>query len=78
MRWKFNELQVKYRRHTGQNITYREITAATGLSSSTISGIATNQVERVDFGTLQSLLSFFSARLGEELTTNDLLEWRPD
>lgn len=77
MEWRFAEMQARYRKHTGQNVTYEEITAATGLSSSTISGIAKNKVKRIDFTTLERLLTFFSQRLGEPLTTSDLLEYRP-
>ncbi len=78
IRWRFAEMQARYRKHTGENVTYEEITTATGLSSNTLSGIATGRNKRVDFITLHRLLAFFSARLGEPLSTNDLLEWRPD
>ena len=77
MEWKFAEMQRRAQMRTGERLTYEEITAATGLSSRTISGISTGRVTRVDFGTLEKLLSFFSTRLGEPLTTNDLLEYRP-
>lgn len=77
MKWKFAEMKRRAQKQTGERLTYEEITAATGLSSNTISGISTGRVTRVDFGTLEKLLSFFSTRLGEPLTTNDLLEYRP-
>lgn len=78
MRWKFEEMQRRYRMQTGDNLTYEMITAQTGLSPTTISGISTGRVKRVDFGTLEKLLAFFSERLGEPLTTNDLLEYVPE
>ncbi len=78
MRWRFAEMQGRYQERTGQKITYEEIIAATGMSSRTISGIAKGKVKRVDFITLHRLLAFFSAALDEPLSTNDLLEWRPD
>lgn len=77
MKWKLREIQGRYQQHTGEKLTYEVITAATGLSPTTISGIATGRVIRVDFITLERLLAFFSAALGEPLTTNDLLEYRP-
>ena len=77
MRWRFEEMQRRYQKHTGDRLTYEMITAQTGLSSRTISGVSTGQVSRVDFGTLEKLLAFFSQALGEDLTTNDLLEYRP-
>ena len=78
MEWKFAEMQRRAQMRTGERLTYEMITAETGLSPSTISGVATGRVTRVDFGTLDKLLAFFSARLGEPLTTNDLLEYTPD
>ena len=77
MTWKFAEMRRRYQKHTGERLTYEVITAATGLSPVTISGISRGQVTRVDFGTLEKLLAFFAQRLGEDLTTNDLLEYRP-
>ncbi len=77
MQWKFVEMQGRYQERTGKKLTYAEITAATGIPPTTISGISTGRSKRVDFGTLERLLTFFSAALGENLTTNDLLEYRP-
>lgn len=37
----------------------------------------TGRAKRLDLHTLERLLTFFSAALGEPLTTNDLLEYRP-
>ena len=78
MRWRYEEMKKRYQRRTGELHVYRTITEATGITAATLSAIATGQREGVEFGTIEKLLAFFSARLGEELTTNDLLEWRPD
>lgn len=77
MHWKFAELLSRGQQRTGRRIIYEEITAATGISNTVLTGILHQRSTRADLGTISSLLAFFSARLGEELTTNDLLEWRP-
>ena len=78
MKWKLRELQGRVLVKTGQNVTTAEIMQGTGLSSQTIANLRQDQSKQVGVKTISSLLAFFSARLGEELTTNDLLEWRPD
>jgi DNA-binding Xre family transcriptional regulator len=77
MKWKFKELQGRVQAHTGHSVTYDEIMEATGLARQTVASISTGTAKRLDLGTMESVLTFFSARLGEELTTNDLLEYRP-
>lgn len=78
MKWKLKELQGRVLVKTGQNVTSAEIMQGTGLSSQTIVNLRKDQSKQVGVKTISSLLTFFSARLGEPLTTNDLLEWRPD
>jgi DNA-binding Xre family transcriptional regulator len=78
MKWKLTELSGKYQERTGERLTYEEITQATGLSPTILTGINRNRSKRVDFGTLEKLLTFFSEALGEPLTTNDLLEYKPN
>ena len=77
MKWKFSELQGRVQAATGHRVTYEEITAATGLANQTISSLSTGKAQRLDLGTMEKLLAFFSQALGENLTTNDLLEYRP-
>ena len=78
MKWKFGELRGRVQAATGKIVTYEEINDATGLANQTISSIGTGKAKRLDLHTIEKLLAFFSARLGEQLSTNDLLEWRPD
>ena len=77
MKWKFSELRGRVQVATGQSVTYEEITDATGLANQTISSISTGRAKRLDLATMEKLLTFFSARLGEPLSTNDLLEYQP-
>ena len=78
MEWKFKELQGRVQAKTGHRVTYEEITEATGLAKQSITNISTGRAKQVGVSTLEKLLAFFSARLGEPLTTNDLLEYTPD
>ena len=77
MVWKLKELQGRVQAKTGQKITYADITESTGLAVQSIASISTNKSKQVGVATIEKLLAFFSARLGEPLTTNDLLEYRP-
>ena len=77
MKWKFSELQGRVQAATGHRVTYEEITAATGLAKQSIANISTGKAKQVGVETIEKLLAFFSDRLGEPLTTNDLLEYRP-
>jgi len=78
MNWRFKELQGQVQARTGHRVTYEEITEATGLATQTITLLSTGRAKRLDLGTVEKVLDFFSARLGEPLTTNDLLEYTPD
>lgn len=44
-------------------LTIRGIAEATGLSTSIISGLTSNRVRRVDYGTLDKLCNFFQCRI---------------
>jgi len=48
---------------TGENLTYEVISNATGVSSSTLSHMATNQQRRVDLSVLERLCDFFGCEL---------------
>jgi len=77
MQWKLKELQGRVQAKTGQTVTYEDIIAATGLAKGSITNIRTGRSKQVGVATLERLLAFFSERLGEPLTTSDLLEYRP-
>jgi len=78
MKWKLKELQGRVQAKTGERVTYAEIMENTGLAVQSITNIRTGRAKQVGVSTLEKLLAFFSARLGEPLTTNDLLEYTPD
>lgn len=50
---------------TGENLTYEVISDATGVSSSTLSHMATNQQRRVGLSVLERLCQFFGCELHE-------------
>ncbi len=77
MKWRFSELQGRVQAQTGHRVTYEEISDATGLANQTIALLSTGKAKRLDLATIEKLLTFFAQRLGEDLTTNDLLEYRP-
>lgn len=73
MRWHLKELIGRAESVTRTNITYREISSETGISTNTITQMATGKAKRADLETLDKLLNFFEKRIGEDLTTDDLL-----
>lgn len=75
--WKLNGL-LGTCKDRGQPVTYRDLATVTGLSTSTIYLIAQNQAKRADLATIEALLGFFSARLGQRLTVDDLLGWEEE
>lgn len=77
MKWKLSELQGRVQAKTGQNVTYEDMMTATGLSKQTITNLRLGRARQVGVETMEKLLDFFSERLGERLTTDDLLEYRP-
>ncbi len=78
MKWKLSELQGRVQAKTGQNVTYEDMMTATGLSKQTITNLRMDRAKQVGVPTMEKLLDFFSQRLGEPLTTSDLLEYRPE
>ncbi len=77
MKWKLSELQGRVQAKTGQHVTYEEMMTATGLAKQTITNLRQGKSKQVGVETIEKLLAFFAQRLGEDLTTNDLLEYRP-
>lgn len=76
--WKLNTLVGRCKDRGIEGLEYREIYKETGVSTSTLTSIMNNKTTRIDRDTVNRLLVFFSDKLGEELTTNDLLEWKRD
>lgn len=70
--WKLNALLGDCK-DVGRPVTYRDISTATGLSTSTLYMIASNRNTRTDLETIELLLNFFSDRLGKSLETGHLL-----
>jgi len=56
----------------GRRVTYRQISEATGISTNSITKIATNQFEMIGRSTMERLCAYFQVGLGE------LLEYVPD
>lgn len=77
MTWKLNALLGRCK-DRGQPVTYRDLSTATGLSTSTIYLIAQNKSNRADLTTIESMLEFFSERLGQRLSVDDVLAWEAD
>lgn len=78
MKWHLKELIGKYESKSGQRLNYRDMAATLGISTNTITQIATNKARRADLATVDKLLGFFSGLLGEELAVDDLLKRYPD
>lgn len=76
--WKLKTLLGRCEDRGIGGITYEEIYKDTGVPTSTITSIARNQAKRADLRTISRLLDFFSKKLGEDLTVNDLMEWKRD
>jgi DNA-binding Xre family transcriptional regulator len=62
---------------SGENISYRDICEATGISPNTITQMATGKAKRVDLRTVDRLLDFLGSKTGDTLTLDDLLKRYP-
>lgn len=76
MKWRLNELMGEYQTATGSKITQREIAASTGLSTTTLSMISQNKIERADLKTIETLIRYFAEALNRPLNTSDILQFR--
>jgi hypothetical protein len=75
-RWRINTLLGRLKDTDPKLAEYRSIYNATGVATSTISGIV-NGTRRVDLDVVDRLLGYFNEHLGP-LTTQDLIEFVPD
>jgi DNA-binding Xre family transcriptional regulator len=75
LRWEISRLAGAYQVKTGESLTYRDISEATGLAESTLSRLGNGHTTRIDFETVETLLAYFSEKLDRQLNTNDLLSW---
>lgn len=55
-------------------VTYADITAATGLSSSTLSNLAQNKITRVDLDVISRICDFFGCDIGDLLSLEEAAE----
>lgn len=79
MRWHLKELIGRYEsQNPNDSLSYRRIEADTGIGKTVITKIATNKAARLDLATINTLLNYFSQKLGEELTVDDMLRWEPE
>lgn len=74
----FTKLMGQYQVETGEILTFSSIADETGIARSTLSRIGHRDNKRVDFEVMDRLLAYFSRKLNRTLTTNDILQWRPD
>lgn len=68
----FKILKAQKEQEIGQNLTYEDISKATGISPNTLSSYATGSVSRYDGGTVTRLCDYFGVTLPE------LLEYPPE
>ena len=76
-KWHLKELIGRAESVSGENISYRDICEATGISPNTITQMATGKAKRVDLSTVDRLLDFLSEKAGDKLTLDDLLKRYP-
>jgi DNA-binding Xre family transcriptional regulator len=74
IRWHLKELIGRAESISGSSISYRDISAATGISTNTITQMATGKARRVDLSTVDRLLAFLGEKIGEHLTIDDLVK----
>jgi putative transcriptional regulator len=68
----FKILKAQKEQEIGRNLTYEEISEATGISPNTLSSYATGSVSRYDEKTVMKLCDFF------DVTLPELLEYPPE
>lgn len=78
MRWNLRVLRSKCEQHLGHPLPYRQIEEETRISKSTLTGIINNKTERVDFKTVDTLLGYFSKKMGRQLELTDILQYEPN
>lgn len=74
MHWHLPELLEAAREKSGERLNLPQISAATGLSVSTVYMLTERTPKRIDVNTINQLLVYLSSYLGP-LTTHDLLEF---
>jgi DNA-binding Xre family transcriptional regulator len=62
---RLRELMATKSRRERQKVTYRSISAATGISTSTLTRLATDSAERVALATIENLCAYFGCGPGD-------------
>lgn len=68
VRSRFKLLLAEKEMKEGRKIPYREISKQTGVSTQSLSGLATNSTRRFDADVLGALCKYFSCEIGDLLT----------
>ena len=72
VRWNLQQLKLQLQARVGRPITWEEIAEQAGLSQNTLVNLNRNKTRRVDFDTLESLITYFRAQ-GMPVTVSDLI-----
>ncbi len=68
IRSRFKLLRAEKEVREGRKIPYEEISRQTGVSSNSLSGLATNSTQRFDGWVLSALCKYCSCNIGDLLT----------
>lgn len=78
LKWQLRTLIGEYEdKSPGERLTYERMEKETSLSKTLLNRIGKNEAKRADLKTIETLIVYFSEKLGRNLTTNDVLkfEW---
>ena len=71
VRFHLRTLIAKYEDATGNRLTYRDLSNATGISTNTISHLANNDQKMVGLTVLERLCAFFGCELHDLMRLED-------
>lgn len=69
-------VNVERARQGEPSLSLRRLAAESGVSLSVVAALNTGRTQRIDYTTIDHLLTYFSAYF--EVTTDDLLTWERD
>ena len=65
LRWRIRQLMSQKEEQSGEKVTYRKITQATGISPNTLSSLSTGSAKQVGMNTIERLLDYFECSPGD-------------
>jgi DNA-binding Xre family transcriptional regulator len=72
------QLRLDYAAYVGRPVELKEVAATVGMTEAALSRLERGKTERIDFDTLEKIITFYNRVLDRRVTAADVLDYDPN